>query len=71
MIGQCDEYDMIRAWEAESRLFTGSKMLFWAGRLSIVAGTVCTANAFNISNRVKLLDMVRERYDDEVIKNVK
>ena len=63
--------DMMVSWEKECGEFTGNKMLFWSGRMSMVAGWVCNASVLNISNCVKLLDMVRERYDDEVIKNVK
>jgi len=46
----------------------GNVALFWAGRMSQVSFAVCTSTAKQLSDNICLLDAVRERYDDEIMR---
>lgn len=46
----------------------GNKVLFWAGRLSNAALDVIQSDTYSLSDRIKWLNEIRQKYDEEIMK---
>lgn len=54
-------------WRNEAKAFKGFPAMFWAGRLSIMAGAVAQGGIATLSENVLLLDSVRREYDNAIM----
>lgn len=79
MITKCDiavsnmvdaNYEIFDKMKEQGEVFKGKKALFWAGKMSTKVKELETSNLFNVSQRIHLLQLIREEYDNEILKLV-
>lgn len=62
--------ETMRRWEDAADKFDGDKALFWAGRMSMCVGSLMKSDLMSISYFMDLLNSVRHKYDNEIMKQM-
>lgn len=53
----------MNAWRSDAEKFPGDKALFWAGKMSIMIGTIAKCGVGALSLNVALAERCRQEYD--------